>query len=173
MTILSSTHSGKFQFIHSYFREKYPTMNFEITINNDKEYVCVLRPMDIYGSIVIDLNEVPCKITFENMPNLYIRNANKNTIKKLEFRFGKKCNTYKFEKTIYKEDDFDFVKDRHSKIYDSTIYILDDMTANEETFLSELSFETTAHNNKIMIKYKENNDYIEFNYCDWWLKHCL
>lgn len=169
MSILSTTNSGKIQSIRSYFKENYPEMKIDISLEKSGEYITTMRPMDIYGSISIDLDKIPCNITFENMPNIYIKNANDKTLKKLGFRWIRKCTSYKFVNTTFRENDIDFVKNNHTKIINSTIYITDNNEIDND-LIENLICEAVLQSNTIMIKYKDETKYKLLDKDEWILR---
>lgn len=167
MSILSSIGSGKLLFIKQFFEENYPKIKTETKTDKNGEYAVVLKPMYKYGYLNIDLSQLPCRIDFENMPSLHIFNANSENIKKLPKDFVKKCNEYKFENTVFKADDIQFVINWHEHIYNSTIYMNDIFSSDDELLLTDLSAEAVLQSNVIMIKYQNSSSYTNFVWDTW------
>lgn len=171
MSILSSIGSGKLLFIKQFFEENYPKIKTDIKTDKNGEYVAVLKPMYKYGYLNIDLATLPCRIDFENMPSLHIFNANSDRIRKLPKDFVKKCNEYKFENTIFEADDIQFAINWHEHIYNSTIYMNDIFSNDDELLLTNLSTEIVLQSNIIMIKYPDISGYAMFDLSIWKKHH--
>lgn len=174
MSILSSVGAGKLQYINKYFEEKFPKLevnilkraSFDIKTSGD-EYTVVLKPLYKFGYLNLDLKELPCNVDFENMPSIHLMNANKETIKKLPKYWRIKCNEYKLENTTFMPPDMDFVLDYHEKIYNSTIYLLDNFDESCKGTLQNLAVEAVLQSNVVMIKYIDEFDYKQLDIAEW------
>ena len=166
MSILSSIGAGKLQFIKKYFHEKYTKMEVNI-IEHNGEYVAFLKPLYKFGYIQIDLKEIPCNVDFEDMPQLRLVNANFETMKKIPKSFRSKCTDYRIVNTVYQPDDWLFFKEYFLKVFSSEIYVLDIFENDEKNDLDVISRKCNEHENKLYIKYKENNEYKLFDIDEW------